>query len=121
MGLLDFLDSRRGIARWADKWFRTIKSQQSGASDHDIAQLSLAYRYRTFASDALRVYIAQRAEEVKDIYDLCHLIADAECHHLLDSFEQLQLLMSHDESHPVRKTYRIIDDELAKLGYRKSA
>lgn len=120
MGLLDFLDSRRGVARWADKWFKAIKSQQTGASDHDIAQLSLAYRYRSFASDALRVYIAQRADSVHNIYDLCHLIADAENHNLLDAFEQLQLHISKDESHPVRQTYRIIDDELAKLGYGKA-
>lgn len=119
MGLLDFLDARRGIARWAGKWFKHFKAEQTDVSDQAIAQISLGFRYRSFASDALRVYIAQRADQVHTIHDLCYLIAEAECLSLINPLEKFNQM--HDQNSPLQRTYRTIDSELAKLGYRSGA
>ena len=121
MGFFDFLDARRGIARWADKWFRTLKAKDPSSSNLEIARMSLSLRYQSLANDMTKIYVSQRVEDVSDIFDLCYLVADAECHRLLSPGGRLELMLPEHRDHAYNQSYRIIDEELTKLGYRKRA
>jgi len=120
MAFFDFLDSRRGIARWADKCFKSFKAQFPEATEQEMALVSLGIRYKSFASDALKVYISTHAPNVRNIHHLCYLVAEAELHNLIDSMSVFNLMRSKDDN-PLQQTRRVIDDELAKLGYQKNA
>lgn len=118
MGFFSFLDARPGIVRWAHKGFVAFRARHPHLSDSQIAQECLVFRYRVCASQTLKEYIAEHVIFVQTIHDLCYVVAEAECHDRKQVSEFYSTISPPPNwKHPVKETHRIIDEELAKLGY----
>ena len=117
MGLFDFFDSRKSVARWAAKCFRKVNAQNPNSTDAEIIELALRSRYAVgprLSAPQQKILLENRASAV-DIFTLCYLIADTE---LLDH------LSVHDKAtmtwkglNVVQHTYKVIDGELERLGF----
>jgi len=109
-------DSRLGVARWAAKWIKQMRSIDPQLSEAEIVQMALSARYEHFPlhPDA-RVTIESFRPGVSTVYDLCHLIAEAELLHHLNAYDRVTLTM--DGKNIVTRTYEVIDQELLRLGF----
>ena len=86
MGFFDSLDSRKSLAKWAARFFKTAREMNPNISDTEIIQLAIKSRYNHGPSLSYqqKEILVKHLPEAIDIHSLCETIARAE---LLDHLE----------------------------------
>ena len=119
MGFFDFLDTRKSIAKWVAKLFREARQQNAHASIQEIITVILYTRYHVIGPKGRGPAILRaRRNEAIDIFSLCHLIAEVELLSHLNDYDRIMLQMGGENI--IRHTYRVMDEELIKLGFSPS-
>jgi hypothetical protein len=118
MGLFDFFDARKGIARWAARFFEAERKRSPHLDAAVIVQLALDARYRRPLHPKQQAIVDVRRAKAKSIHDLCRLVAEAELLHDLN-FEG-RLTPGAFENKLAAKTLSVIEAELSKLGFTSS-
>lgn len=112
MGLFDFFDSRKSLARWAAECFRSVREKNPNASDAEIIELAIRSRYAigSSLSDSQKEILQEHLHEAVDIHSLCEVIARAE---LLDH------LANEDWKYGgiADRALDVISKELVRLGF----
>jgi hypothetical protein len=119
MGLFDFFDSRKSLARWAAKCFRTVREKNPNASDAEIIELAIRSRYATgpSLSNSQKKILQDHRNEAVDIHSLCHVIAEVELLNHLSYSDRRDMTMKSENI--VEHTYNVISEELERLGFPK--
>lgn len=118
MGLLDFLDSRKSLAKCMAKTFTHAHKNNPQLSDQDIIALAIHARYLAIGLKPHQDEILRaRRQEATDIFSLCHLIAEVELLSHLNDYDRITLQMGGENI--VRHTLNVIDNELIRLGFQR--
>jgi hypothetical protein len=119
MGLLDFFDSRKSLARWAAKCFRAVREKNPNASDAEIIERAIRSRYATGPSltNSQKKILQDQWNEAVDIHSLCHVIAEVELLDHLSYSDRKDMKMKSENI--VEHTYNVISEELERLGFPK--
>jgi len=118
MGLFDFLDSRKSVARWAAKLFTQFRRRNPHLSTQDIIDLGLQSRYYVIGPKPHQAAILyEQRKNATDIFSFCHLIAEVELLSHLNAYDRVMLRLGGENI--VQHTFNVMDNELIKLGFER--
>ena len=118
MGLFDFLDSRKIVAKWAAKLFTQARRTNPQLSTQDIIEFALHSRYSVIGPKPHQAAILyEQRKNATDIFSFCHLIAEVELLSHLNAYDRITMQLGGENI--IQHTYRVMDDELIKLGFQQ--
>ncbi len=112
MGLLDFLDSRKSLAKWAATLFTAARENNPNISDAEIIKIAIKNRYDHGPSLSIRQkeILLENLPDAVDIHSLCAAIARAELLDHLDAADWKYGGIAHS-------SLAVISKELERLGF----
>jgi hypothetical protein len=108
-------DRRKQFAAMVVKLYRATQSDNPHASEKQITRIAFGTFYETSPMQRkamLSIYL----DKVGNIYDLTHAIFQADLH---SQGKDMLYFFSQEGIAHIEESYRIIDNELARLGYPK--